>query len=40
MDGPDPDTASGIPLVRRGTGVPRSGETFTVPAPEPTGSPM
>ncbi|MFE9043026.1 M23 family metallopeptidase [Streptomyces sp. NPDC007818] len=34
MDGPDLDTASGIPFVWRGVGVPRNGETFTAPARE------
>ncbi|MEI7034448.1 M23 family metallopeptidase [Streptomyces pratensis] len=30
MDGPDPDSALGIPFTWRGVGVPGSGETFTV----------
>ncbi|MFG2554551.1 M23 family metallopeptidase [Streptomyces sp. NPDC048581] len=33
MDGPDPDTARGIPFTWRGIGVPRNRETFEVPAP-------
>ncbi|OCC07802.1 M23 family metallopeptidase [Streptomyces sp. PTY087I2] len=38
MDGPDPDSARGIPFTWRGVGVPANGETFTVeeqPAVEP-----
>ncbi|MEU9353435.1 M23 family metallopeptidase [Streptomyces griseoloalbus] len=35
MDGPDPDTARGVPFTWRGTGVPRNGETFDVPEPAP-----
>ncbi|MFJ2935451.1 M23 family metallopeptidase [Streptomyces sp. NPDC087219] len=31
MDGPDLDTASGVPFTWRGVGVPRNGETFEVP---------
>ncbi|MFI2210580.1 M23 family metallopeptidase [Streptomyces sp. NPDC020141] len=30
MDGPDPDTARGLPFSWRGVGVPANGETFTV----------
>jgi murein DD-endopeptidase MepM/ murein hydrolase activator NlpD len=30
MDGPDPDSARGIPFTWRGAGVPAGGETFTV----------
>lgn len=30
MDGPDPDSARGIPFTWRGVGVPANGETFTV----------
>ncbi|MET8468935.1 M23 family metallopeptidase [Streptomyces sp. NPDC006422] len=32
MDGPDPDTAGGLPFTWRDVGVPASGETFTVGA--------
>ncbi|MFF4526808.1 M23 family metallopeptidase [Streptomyces bluensis] len=32
MDGPDPDTARGIPFEWHGIGVPRNGEVFDVPA--------
>ncbi|WP_306970731.1 M23 family metallopeptidase [Streptomyces afghaniensis] len=32
MDGPDPDTARGVPFTWRGIGVPRNGETFETPA--------
>ncbi|MER7408166.1 M23 family metallopeptidase [Streptomyces sp. NPDC000070] len=35
MDGPDPDTARGIPFTWRGIGVPRNGETFEAPATTP-----
>lgn len=35
MDGPDPDTARGVPFTWRGIGVPRNGETFDVPQPAP-----
>ncbi|WP_282703278.1 M23 family metallopeptidase [Streptomyces sp. CC219B] len=35
MDGPDPDTAHGLPFHWRGTGVPRNGEVFEAPAPAP-----
>ncbi|MBT2422269.1 M23 family metallopeptidase [Streptomyces sp. ISL-22] len=31
MDGPDPDTARGVPFTWRGIGVPRNRETFEVP---------
>ncbi|MFC9384663.1 M23 family metallopeptidase [Streptomyces venezuelae] len=31
MDGPDLDTARGVPFTWRGVGVPRNGETFAVP---------
>ncbi|MFJ8848255.1 M23 family metallopeptidase [Streptomyces cyaneofuscatus] len=34
MDGPDPDSARGIPFTWRGVGVPAGGETFTVEAAE------
>ncbi|MFH8729470.1 M23 family metallopeptidase [Streptomyces termitum] len=34
MDGPDPDTASGIPFTWRGIGVPHGGEVFTAPPPQ------
>lgn len=30
MDGPDPDSARGIPFTWRGVGVPANGEKFTV----------
>ncbi|GGV75851.1 peptidase [Streptomyces griseoloalbus] len=30
MDGPDPDTARGIPFTWRGLGVPRNGESFDI----------
>ncbi|MBQ1098563.1 M23 family metallopeptidase [Streptomyces sp. b94] len=33
MDGPDPDTARGVPFTWRGVGVPRGGEVFDVPEP-------
>lgn len=33
MDGPDPDTARGIPFTWRGIGVPRNGEVFEAPVP-------
>ncbi|MDI3097137.1 M23 family metallopeptidase [Streptomyces sp. AN-3] len=42
MDGPDPDTARGVPFTWRGVGVPRNGEVFDVPEPAasaPSGSP-
>ncbi|GAB2988484.1 M23 family metallopeptidase [Streptomyces pseudoechinosporeus] len=32
MDGPDPDTARGIPFRWQGIGVPRNGEIFEAPA--------
>ncbi|GCB47905.1 M23 family metallopeptidase [Streptomyces sp. NL15-2K] len=32
MDGPDPDTARGIPFTWRGIGVPRNREVFEAPA--------
>ncbi|MCM2515205.1 M23 family metallopeptidase [Streptomyces griseoincarnatus] len=32
MDGPDPDTARGIPFIWRGIGVPRNNEVFEVPS--------
>ncbi|GGT06816.1 hypothetical protein GCM10010222_55790 [Streptomyces tanashiensis] len=32
MDGPDLDTARGVPFTWRGVGVPGNGETFDVPA--------
>ncbi|MEU0914165.1 M23 family metallopeptidase [Streptomyces althioticus] len=32
MDGPDPDTARGIPFTWRAIGVPRNNEVFEVPA--------
>lgn len=31
MDGPDVDTASGVPFTWRGVGVPKNGERFEVP---------
>ncbi|WP_328943526.1 M23 family metallopeptidase [Streptomyces sp. NBC_00250] len=31
MDGPDLNTASGVPFTWRGVGVPKNGETFEVP---------
>ncbi|WP_405928878.1 M23 family metallopeptidase [Streptomyces griseus] len=40
MDGPDPDSARGVPFTWRGVGVPANGDTFTVgeqAAPAPTG---
>lgn len=37
MDGPDPDTARGIPFTWHGTGVPRGGEVFRIPEPAPAG---
>ncbi|MEU0223442.1 M23 family metallopeptidase [Streptomyces sp. NPDC006284] len=33
MDGPDPDTARGVPFTWRGIGVPRNGEILDVPEP-------
>ncbi|CAL9467153.1 hypothetical protein SUDANB58_02771 [Streptomyces sp. enrichment culture] len=36
MDGPDPDTARGVPFTWRGIGVPRGGEVFDAPEPTPT----
>ncbi|MFD7128139.1 MULTISPECIES: M23 family metallopeptidase [Streptomyces] len=33
MDGPDPDSARGVPFTWRGVGVPANGETFTVGEP-------
>jgi murein DD-endopeptidase MepM/ murein hydrolase activator NlpD len=33
MDGPDPDTARGLPFSWRGLGVPRNREIFEAPAP-------
>ncbi|MEU3895862.1 M23 family metallopeptidase [Streptomyces sp. NPDC045251] len=33
MDGPDPDTARGVPFTWQGVGVPRNGEVFDVPEP-------
>ncbi|MFI9466384.1 M23 family metallopeptidase [Streptomyces sp. NPDC052492] len=38
MDGPDPDTARGIPFTWRGIGVPRNNEVFEIPARR-TGAP-
>lgn len=35
MDGPDPDTARGVPFTWTGIGVPRNGEVFDVPEPVP-----
>ncbi|AZM61385.1 MULTISPECIES: M23 family metallopeptidase [unclassified Streptomyces] len=35
MDGPDPDTARGIPFAWHGMPVPRNGEVFDVPGPAP-----
>lgn len=35
MDGPDPDTARGVPFTWRGIGVPRNSEIFEVPAQAP-----
>jgi len=35
MDGPDPDTARGVPFTWTGIGVPRNGEVFDVPEPAP-----
>ncbi|MCQ4200634.1 M23 family metallopeptidase [Streptomyces sp. NPDC060311] len=35
MDGPDPDTARGLPFTWTGIGVPRNGEVFDVPEPGP-----
>ena len=32
MDGPDPDTARGVPFTWHGIGVPRNGEVFEAPA--------
>ncbi|MEW2396677.1 M23 family metallopeptidase [Streptomyces sp. NPDC046862] len=34
MDGPDPDTARGIPFTWRGIGVPRNNEIFEAPTTE------
>ncbi|MFF7735117.1 peptidoglycan DD-metalloendopeptidase family protein [Streptomyces sp. NPDC007984] len=31
MDGPDPDTARGVPFTWQGIGVPRNGQTFEAP---------
>lgn len=41
MDGPDPDTARGVPFTWRGVGVPANGETFTAkwPASAPEAAP-
>ncbi|KAF2779115.1 M23 family metallopeptidase [Streptomyces sp. OM5714] len=41
MDGPDPDTARGVPFTWHGIGVPRNGEVFDVVAAAPAspGSP-
>ncbi|WP_217248725.1 M23 family metallopeptidase [Streptomyces sp. AC602_WCS936] len=36
MDGPDPDTARGVPFTWRGVGVPRNGEIFQAPSPSTT----
>ncbi|MEU9601975.1 M23 family metallopeptidase [Streptomyces sp. NPDC048109] len=33
MDGPDPDTARGLPFTWTGIGVPRNGEVFESPSP-------
>ncbi|MGC9500612.1 M23 family metallopeptidase [Streptomyces sp. WG7] len=33
MDGPDPDTARGVPFTWHGIGVPRNGEIFDAPSP-------
>ncbi len=33
MDGPDPDTARGVPFTWRGIGVPRNGEIVETPSP-------
>ncbi|MEU3947218.1 M23 family metallopeptidase [Streptomyces sp. NPDC029526] len=38
MDGPDPDTARGVPFRWHGLGVPRNGEVFDAPATAPAGS--
>ncbi|OEV04777.1 M23 family metallopeptidase [Streptomyces oceani] len=38
MDGPDPDTARGLPFTWRGIGVPRNGEVFEAPEPAPAPS--
>ncbi|MFI6015311.1 M23 family metallopeptidase [Streptomyces sp. NPDC051243] len=35
MDGPDPDTARGLPFTWRGLGIPRNGESFEAPAARP-----
>jgi hypothetical protein len=32
MDGPDPDTARGVPFTWRSIGVPRDREVFEAPA--------
>ncbi|MEE1818872.1 M23 family metallopeptidase [Streptomyces sp. SP18ES09] len=37
MDGPDPETALGLPFTWRGVGLPGNGETFEVPAPAHAG---
>ncbi|MFE9698377.1 peptidoglycan DD-metalloendopeptidase family protein [Streptomyces sp. NPDC006270] len=39
MDGPDPDSARGVPFTWRGVGVPAGGETFTVGEAGETGKP-
>ncbi|WP_399886464.1 peptidoglycan DD-metalloendopeptidase family protein [Streptomyces sp. BBFR51] len=36
MDGPDPDTAQGVPFTWPGIGVPRNGEVFETPSPTAT----
>ncbi|MEV5437166.1 M23 family metallopeptidase [Streptomyces sp. NPDC052682] len=36
MDGPDPDTARGVPFRWRGLGVPRNNEVFEVPSAKTT----
>ncbi|MFH9735506.1 M23 family metallopeptidase [Streptomyces sp. NPDC017260] len=36
MDGPDPDTARGVPFTWHGIGVPRNGEVFEAPSPTAT----
>jgi hypothetical protein len=33
MDGPDLDTARGVPFTWRGIGVPRNGEIVETPSP-------
>lgn len=35
MDGPDPDTARGVPFTWHGIGVPRNGEVLETPEPSP-----